>query len=188
MTRLLLQSQSDPAYHGKTLGKTKLGVNQWGCAAVSVANLFQVPLEDVLAIKGAFNSKGEIVWEVVAQALGGDYLGMKKLYGWQIAVTDHYRKTGYKTHFFDYNIDTGEIIDPLTFPGSIQMLSDRGYKVTGYRSFAGTKLEKAIQTMRLKQQQAKMENALPRFLGTMRGSSLQRGIKRIVDALAKLVG
>lgn len=138
-----LYSQRDPAYGGLKLGGSKLTVYSYGCFASAIATLYQCPVEELLKVQGGFLSDGNLVSSVLAKHCGGQALAATTVppKGWCIAVTDHYKAAGYPTHFFCYNHDTGERIDPLDFPAVVEK---NDYHIVQYRPFTNIKLDTSV--------------------------------------------
>lgn len=141
-----LSSQRDPAYGGLKLGSSKLTVYSYGCFVASIATLYQRPVEELLKVAGAFAADGNLNSSVLARHCGGEALPRttKPPRGWCIAVTDNYKEAGYPTHFFCYNADTGERIDPLDFPAKVEGNAIPTYNITQYRPFTNIKLDTSI--------------------------------------------
>lgn len=139
-----LYSQKDPAYGYLKLGTSKLTVNGYGCFLCSIATLYQKPVTDLLNVQGAFVGDGNLVSQVLAKYCGGAALPPQTtpnpLNQWQIAVTDHYKDAGFSTHFFLYNHQTNEQIDPLDFPAKVEK---RTYNIIQYRPFTNPVLDTA---------------------------------------------
>lgn len=143
-----LYSQRDPSYDRKTLGDSQLTIHGYGCFLVSLANLYQKQPVELLSIPKAFTPDGLLIASVIASYCGGEALPPQSsppaLNQWCIAMTDHYAAQGYPTHFFCYNYQTDEMIDPLKFPAVIEK---RTYKIKQYRPFSNPKLTKASATV-----------------------------------------
>lgn len=138
-----LYSQRDPAYGGLKLGGSKLTVYSYGCFVSAIATIYQRPVEELLGVSGAFNADGNLIAGVLAKFCGGSALPAttKAPKGWCIAVTDHYKAAGYPTHFFCFNADTGERIDPLDFPAKVEPNAQPVYNIVQYRPFTNIKLD-----------------------------------------------
>jgi hypothetical protein len=136
---MMLYSQHDPSYDKLKLGGSKLTIHTDGCFLVSLANFFQHSPVDLLKIPGGVNTQGLVVSGVIAHTFGSAAGSPQTLppEGWSIAITDHYKAEGYPTHFFCYNHDTKQMIDPLTFPAAIDICT---YNITSYRPFTNCKL------------------------------------------------
>ena len=134
-----LYSQRDPAYGSRRLGESKLTVHAYGCFLVSIATIYQRDPKELLDVKGAFTNDGLLVSQVLAKHCGGQTRTVSKPPdGWCIAITDHYKGAGYPTHFFCYNHNTKEQIDPLDFPAKVEPVT---YNIIQYREFTNIELD-----------------------------------------------
>jgi len=138
-----LHSQRDPSYQNASLGRSNLRVSGFGCFLVSLANLYQKHPTELLVVNGAFNDAGLIFSDTIAKYCGGRALGATNTPpdGWCIARTRDYADQGYETHFFCYNNDTKQMIDPLVFPAK---LVKNTYRINQYRPFSNIKLDTSI--------------------------------------------
>lgn len=172
-----LYSQRDPAYSSLKLGSTT--VYRDGCVVCSLATLFQVDPTIILEIPKAFNSRGESEIKVIVDHLGGHvrYRGVKKPVGWCLAKTAYYKGVGVPTHFFCYNPQTLECIDPLQNPSFRQTCI---YPISEYIWIDNIKIDFAREDAEGRLKIA--EYSLHR-LGGLRKSSVMRFIERLKNYL-----
>jgi len=168
-----LFSQRDPAYSSIKLGPTTISKD--GCVVMSLATLFQVDPTFILSVQGAFNKKGECDIKKVVEFLGGkvDFRGTIPPIGWCMAKTDYYSKVGFPTHFFIYNAQTKQAIDPLQNPTFRQ---DNIYPITEYLWISGIRLDFTKEDLQKRLDTAVL--ALPKVSG-QRLKMLSRFIERV---------
>lgn len=138
-------SQKDPTYKTRTLGKSTLNVEGYGCFLCSIATLYQKSPTELLGVSEAFDADGILNSGILAQSCGGS-AGAKVAdapEGWCIAQTDHYASKGFTKHFFCVNVQTKEQIDPLAFPVVIQPLT---FAIQSYRPFTNVALKSGAVT------------------------------------------
>ena len=120
---------------------------------------------DLMRVKGGITDDGLVVSSLLASSCGGAALPAQKskpvLNQWCIAVTDHYAAQGYPTHFFCYNPETDQRIDPLDFPAVIEKNT---YRITEYRPFTNVKL--SMETWQEAAQRWAKENGIISTWGT----------------------
>jgi len=139
-------SQKDERWKDLTIGKTNCTMGKYGCFVVALSSLMEqepnITLE-ALNAGNAFDSKGLLLSDVAARVLNLRFKGKtnslnlakefckKNGSPWVVCETDHYKEQGYDQHFFLYNIETKEAMDPLD--GKVKPNS---YKIVSYRLFA----------------------------------------------------
>lgn len=172
-----LFSQRDPAYSSIKLGSTTIGKD--GCVVMSLATLFQVDPTFILSIQGAFNKKGECDIKKVVEFLGGTvpYRGKLPPIGWCLAKTGHYAKAGVPTHFFPYNAQTKQAIDPLQHPTSRQ---ENIYSIDEYIWISDVVLDFTKEDLQKKLDTAVL--AFPKASG-QRFKTMSRFIERVKSML-----
>lgn len=179
---MLLFSQKDPSWKNVKLGKVTLGSH--GCLVCSIANLYQSHPLTLLESKKGIIWNGDADTKVLAVLCGGEALPKVKtpISGWCIAMTKHYAASGYPTHFYCYNHDTQEMIDPLDYPA---VRKSNKYKIAEYRPFTGIRLDFIREDLEKRLNLA--ESALKRDrISGMRKTSLVRFVERVTSFLSRL--
>tara|TARA_R110000868_G_scaffold13556_1_gene63064 strand:+ start:625 stop:1170 length:546 start_codon:yes stop_codon:yes gene_type:complete len=174
-----LYSQHDPEYGGMKLGTTN--VYEDGCVVSSLSTLFQVEPNWIISLKGVINSRGECDISRFMEYLGGKipYRGKIAPNGWCLAKTNYYKKF----HYFCYNRDTGECIDPLLNPTARQ---PNRYPIIEYIWLTNIKLDFTAQD--LEKRVTVAENALKSGrLSGLRSNFVVRFIKRAKDILSSFL-
>lgn len=179
---MILYSQRDIQYSAIPLGIST--IKKDGCVVMSLSTLFQKTPREILSVPHAFNWKGECDIQKVVEYFGGKitYRGIKKPSGWCLAKTSYYKNAGQPTHYFPYNPDTKEAIDPLQNPAArMQNI----YPINEYIWIEGIKLDLTKEDLekRIKIAQNALDSGrLSRF----RAFPVVNFIKRATALLSKL--
>lgn len=128
-------SQIDPRWKNIKLGTCSDTIGQSGCKITCLGMLSCKTPEEVNKIIPYIN--GCLTDDsTAAEALGLEFQGRVKVapvgFGWCIAETDHYAKKGVPQHFFVYNADSKERIDPLDLNPVPEL---NNYNIVSYRLF-----------------------------------------------------
>lgn len=128
------QSQTEAQWKDKKLGFSNLTIGQAGCVVTSIGNMTSLHpdyVNDQLKAHGGFQGAA-VVWNVAANLWNLQYnynTDHADKYPC-IAVTDHYKRIGYPTHFF-LMISPDYIIDPLN-----GQTEKNPYNIIGYRNLS----------------------------------------------------
>lgn len=136
-------SQKDPRWASHFLGNSRLTIKAAGCVITSLGMMVNKNPDEINTILRngkAFpagnprnSAEGAIViWQPAARLLDLDYdpSSTRPVKTPCLALTDHYAKTGYPTHFFIY-LGNNRIIDPLD-----GQEKNNPYRIIGYRNLS----------------------------------------------------
>lgn len=142
---------------------------------MSLSMLLQVLPSEILAVPRAFNSRGECDIRVVCEFFGAKVISRGKTppRGWCIARTGYYAKVGTQSHYFPYNHDTKEAIDPLQNPTFRQQ---NIYPISEFIQITGIKLDFTREDLEKRLKTA--ESSIHRLAG-LRLSSVTKFIERV---------
>lgn len=177
---MMLFSQRSAEYASWKLGPST--IEKQGCVVMSLATLLQIHPSEILLVPRAFNSRGECDISVVCEFFGAKvvYRGKNPPRGWCMARTTYYKNVGVPSHYFPYNADTKQCIDPLQNPTSRQQ---NIYPITEYISVTNVKLDFTIED--LEKRLLIAGRAIPRLSG-MRLNAVERFISRVKLLLSRL--
>lgn len=137
-------SQADSRWGGHFLGNSRLTIKGYGCVITSLGMMVNKNPDEVNAILkrgNAFpagnprngNEGSVVIWQPAARLLGMSYdaSNTRPVRTPCLALTDHFARTGYPTHFFVY-LGNGRILDPLDGKEKPQGT----YRIIGYRNLS----------------------------------------------------
>lgn len=125
-----MYSQKSPQYKDLRLGTTNVGRD--GCVVTTVSSITQIPLEKILKSK-AIMRNGEIDLQALGKEFGFSISrSTRPPSRWCMAKTYLLRP-----HYFAYNPQTKEMIDPLDYPAGRR---PNIYRIYEYITFSNTKL------------------------------------------------
>lgn len=179
---MILYSQKDPSFEKLKIGNVSFP--RYGCLVCSIATLYQSHPITLLESKKGIISNGDADTKVLAVLCGGEALPKVKtpISGWCIAMTKHYAVSGYPTHFYCYNHDTQEMIDPLDYPA---VRKPNKYKIAEYRPFTSIRLDFAREDLEKRLNLAESALKSDRISG-VRKTSLVRFAERVTSFLSRL--